>query len=333
MRVAIVIVSWGIGGSEKRYANIYNFLSQHSEYEYTLVINNYLVNLLQSDAGVSLSKPENVLRLFDKGFSKRFDRPLPTAYKNGGILAGIINFLIALIYQLGYVIGLMGASNNLRQQDFDVVHYVFPYLGQYLDFIIKKPKVLACQNVELKSTLLKNRFYKKALQTKGFFDIVSEQMKMIITEELAINDDFRLRVYPCSFVDYEKTYIVPKEQLITHVGRTVAVKNPHLFVEAINQVEKVFPQIKAYMLGRGILDKQIDELIERYELQNVITKKFHPQPEEVLSRSLVYVTAQSFDNYSNQTLREAMACGCAIVATDVGNTWRLVDEKVRFSCS
>jgi glycosyltransferase involved in cell wall biosynthesis len=41
----------------------------------------------------------------------------------------------------------------------------------------------------------------------------------------------------------------------------------------------------------------------------------------------VYVSLQDTENYPSQSLLEAMACGCAVVATDVGLTRHLLDES------
>ena len=43
--------------------------------------------------------------------------------------------------------------------------------------------------------------------------------------------------------------------------------------------------------------------------------------------SSIFVSLQEGENYPSQSLLEAMACGNAIVATDVGETWRLVDAQ------
>ncbi len=48
----------------------------------------------------------------------------------------------------------------------------------------------------------------------------------------------------------------------------------------------------------------------------------------MLGEARVFVSLQRTDNYPSQALLEAMACGAAAVATDVGLTWKLVDETV-----
>ena len=52
------------------------------------------------------------------------------------------------------------------------------------------------------------------------------------------------------------------------------------------------------------------------------------QVESVLSQAVAFVSLQRIDNYPSQALLEAMASGMAVVATDVGMTWKLVDEEV-----
>lgn len=48
---------------------------------------------------------------------------------------------------------------------------------------------------------------------------------------------------------------------------------------------------------------------------------------EFLSRSKIFLSLQKKNNYPSQSLLEAMVCECAVIATDVGETRRIVDEE------
>lgn len=54
--------------------------------------------------------------------------------------------------------------------------------------------------------------------------------------------------------------------------------------------------------------------------------RFENRIESILSHSLVFVSLQDKENYPTQSLMEVMACGNAIVATDVGYTYKIVDD-------
>jgi glycosyltransferase involved in cell wall biosynthesis len=49
-------------------------------------------------------------------------------------------------------------------------------------------------------------------------------------------------------------------------------------------------------------------------------------PFGIMRRSKIFVSLQEIENYPSQALLEAMISGCAIIATDVGETRRLLDE-------
>jgi len=66
MNIGIILLSWGIGGSEKRFANLFNYLSTHSSHQYHLVINNYLFEKLNS-MGIAL-KSNNIHVLYSTGW-------------------------------------------------------------------------------------------------------------------------------------------------------------------------------------------------------------------------------------------------------------------------
>ncbi len=117
-----------------------------------------------------------------------------------------------------------------------------------------------------------------------------------------------------------------KDSWVVFAGRLVEEKNPLLFLETIPAIRRAVPAARFFLLGEGPLRPQVEEVLDRLALRGVVEAGFRPDLASVLGKARVFVSLQRQDNYPSQSLLEAMACGVATVATDVGLTWRLVDE-------
>ncbi|MDY7033212.1 MAG: glycosyltransferase family 4 protein, partial [Thermodesulfobacteriota bacterium] len=214
-------------------------------------------------------------------------------------------------------------------ETFDVIHCAMPF-NPLWTIIRGRPTVIEAQDSSF--SVLKMRLVREGLKSGAFFNCASERIRTEYNKKWNSEEpNEKLFVSPCSFIDYTKTFVAPKEKIITFVGRLDQyTKNPEMFVKAIDRVAQVRNDFKVYMLGNGPLAKKIDHLIRIKGLQKIIIRRFDPCPQEVLSRSLIYVSLQQYDNYHSQALMEAMACGCAIVSSDVGETWRLVSNDVGY---
>ena len=141
-------------------------------------------------------------------------------------------------------------------------------------------------------------------------------------------------VSPCSFINYENYFAeYPKENSVVFMGRLVALKNPILFLEAVkifNESYSQFGNVSFIVLGTGPFERKMRDFVEKYGLANVFIKGKVSQPESYLRKSKVFVTIQQTENYPSQALMEAMACENAVIASDVGETRKIVtgDEGV-----
>jgi glycosyltransferase involved in cell wall biosynthesis len=117
-----------------------------------------------------------------------------------------------------------------------------------------------------------------------------------------------------------------KEPAVVFAGRLVEEKHPLLFLEAVPAIHQAEPTARFFLLGDGPLRVQIEEDLDRLAIRDVVEVGFRPDLASVFGKARVFVSLQRQDNYPSQSLLEAMACGAATVATDVGLTWRLVDE-------
>ena len=121
---------------------------------------------------------------------------------------------------------------------------------------------------------------------------------------------------------------IEKEKLIVYVGRLVAPKRPSLFIDAIGIANKIDPKTIAgwrfIIFGKGPLEKYIQQKIKKLHLSDLISLDCHPDMASVLSKSKLYISTQEYENFTSQSLLEAMATGNAIIAQNVGQTSMLV---------
>lgn len=137
---------------------------------------------------------------------------------------------------------------------------------------------------------------------------------------------------PCSFTDTDKfAPSYPKAKEIVFAGRLVQEKNPLLLIQALAELQREEQSLLAgwrvYILGQGPMKQAIKTEIGKAGLDYIISISHVACTSTFLRHSRIFVSLQKTENYPSQSLLEAMASGNAIIATDVGETRRLVDAK------
>jgi glycosyltransferase involved in cell wall biosynthesis len=137
----------------------------------------------------------------------------------------------------------------------------------------------------------------------------------------------KVQVAPCSFTDLTSCQPAPqKKPWVVFLGRLIDTKNPLLLAKSIPRILGLIPDVRFFFLGAGYLGAELEEMLLEQGIVDRVTLGFEPDPIRILNHSSIFVSLQTNNNYPSQSLLEAMACGNAVVATDVGETWRLVDE-------
>lgn len=100
-----------------------------------------------------------------------------------------------------------------------------------------------------------------------------------------------------------------------------------LFVDAVDRSSGTLRKLgwKCFLLGDGVLSEDLATEIRRRGLEDLIEQKAVPNLASVVNRSRIFVSIQGSENYPSQSLLESMAANNAVIATDVGETRRLVD--------
>lgn len=117
----------------------------------------------------------------------------------------------------------------------------------------------------------------------------------------------------------------PDQYLFGCVARMVPVKRHKDLIDAFARVAPAHPQASLVLIGRGPLEADLREQVDRHDLTDRVI--FHGEEQDmasVLPLLDTFVLASHTEGLSNAIL-EAMACGLPTIATAVGGNTELVE--------
>ena len=326
--VAIILVNnTQVGGAERRFARVWTGLRRRGRAA-TLIINRSLFQHLVRAAVLSSEDRPIVV----------MPEPFGTCARLFGGTANRVGFWIA---KLDYVLASIWMIGWLLVNRPKALHVILggAYLALPSQLLgVAPPAVVSivCQDLrEMVGAGLGERLYRLALRRAAMVDALTGPIREGVIRSGASPD--RIRVSAGSFVDTDRFRPDErKEPWIVFTGRLVEEKNPLLFAEACRLVRQQLgagiPGLRFFLIGDGPLRGDLDRALARLGLDGVVTTGWRDDVESVLGKASAFVSLQRTDNYPSQALLEAMACECAVVATDVGQTRKLVDESVGLLC-
>lgn len=146
----------------------------------------------------------------------------------------------------------------------------------------------------------------------------------------------KVTISPCSFTDYGKFVFNKgkerKKPFILFCGRMIEEKNPFWLLTTILEIKDYLrtKEWKVIMLGGGPLSDDVKFFVSRHSLEDLVDIKKTNDTVSFFKEASIFVSLQKLENYPSQSLLEAMACNCCIIATDVGSTRLLIDESSGF---
>lgn len=118
---------------------------------------------------------------------------------------------------------------------------------------------------------------------------------------------------PVSDILYQPTIRKP---IVLNVGRLVPQKNQALLIQAFSEFHKEHPNYQCHIIGQGPLKADLQRLIHELKCDDCI-QLFEPTDQifKIMQEAELFVLSSDYEGYPN-VLLEAMACGCACIATD-----------------
>lgn len=333
----ILLNNSGMGGAERRFAQVYERLRRRGVSIALAVNDSLLAGLIRTGALKSDGRPDLVLkeRIGRLASYAIGDAGGEAAHDTGrGVTLGRVRSALAFgLRKMDYLLACLSVGRWLCRRRPKLLHLVLggAYVVLPLQLAGRAPPAVVsvvCPSLrEMVGSALGLRLYRLALRLARVVDALSEPIRDALVREGVAPE--RIRVSAGSCVDTTRFRPASaKRPWVVFVGRLIPEKNPALFVEACALVHDQVPAARFFVLGVGPLRQDLVVLVQRHGLEGCTEVSWCDHVETVLGEALVFVSLQRTDNYPSQALLEAMACGAAVVATDVGLTWKLVDETV-----
>lgn len=137
---------------------------------------------------------------------------------------------------------------------------------------------------------------------------------------------------PCPHIPLAIFAPIRKKRQITYIARWERIKNPELFIDAIELAADTIRR-EGYTVVMGgnakneAYTREIKDRIAEKGLEDLIRTPGYVVSENYLPETEVFLSLQDFTNYPSQSLLEAISCGCYIIASDVGDTRNIVESS------
>jgi len=250
-----------------------------------------------------------------------------------------------LVWGGGRVAQLRAMRRDLGLARFDVVHLV-QALPRYLPWLwclapvprARRPAVaLNVNDSRLAVALERGRGAAaigavELLAYRGFFLAPALDGLMSWYERFAAAYERRYRagrklvgVARHCFVDTARFHPdVVKQPWGVFAGRLVDYKRPLLFVESVARARDIdalaLADWRFFVFGEGPLRAALLASIRALGLQDIVSPGEGGALRDTLMKSSLFVSTQDNENFTSLAMLEAMACGNAVIARDVGQT-------------
>jgi len=314
-RIATVLMGIGASGTERRMACVFEHLTRRHPGRNLLVVNRELLDVLVS-AGFRLGPPD-IHVLENRSVLDRKE----------GAHSGLLTNVGRLATLLSYRREIARVCRSLHIEVVQAFLEMVPVLGLWpIPGVTQVASLVSHLPKYYDGRSFSSRLLSASLRNYRHIDALYEG----ITEGLVGIGVPREKIsHPAwNCVDHVRFHPEPKRDIVTFTGRAFAFKRSDIMLRVAQLVHNEASHVRFYLLGQGPMMQQLIQTVRSSGLDQWVTVAYVPDPSQIINQSRVHVCIEEFDNVTNQSLLEGLAAGCAIVASDVGYTSRVVTPDV-----
>lgn len=315
--VAIVLLAPAASGAEHQTLALCRYLQRRSRV--TLITNSEFAHLLRTDPFFRDYAAALTVVAVGRAFPQAPARTVPGALERAALYPRL----------------QLATFRVLRRLQPDVVHLILaPSFFAYAPLFLALPfPVVLTLSGELRYV---RHFYGPAKRAVVRFAIARAHALVVCSADEM--DNLRMvspghaprAVLLDNFTDVNR--FVPaaaKQHTVVFAARLHPEKGALLFVDAIARARpRLDLGVRVLLLGTGEMAAAVAQRLKQHGLVQTVEREYTTDLAPILATSSVFVSCQQHENLGSSSLLEAMACENAVVATDVGQTWRIVDEAV-----
>jgi len=314
-RIATVLIGIGASGTERRMACVFEHLTRRHPGRHLLVVNRGLLDVLLS-AGFRLGPPD-IHVLENRSVLDRKE----------GAHSGLLTNVGRLATLLSYRREIARVCRSLHIEIVQAFLEMVPVLGLWpIPGVTQVASLVSHLPKYYDGRSFSSRLLSASLRNYRHIDALYEGIAEGLIGMGIPREKISHPAWNC--VDHIRFHPEPKRDIVTFTGRAFAFKRPDLMLRAAELIHSQANHVRFYILGRGPLMKRLIDMAHRSGSDEWLTVTYMPDPSQIVNQSRVHVCVEEFDNATNQSLLEGLAAGCAIVASDVGYTSRVVTPDV-----
>ena len=292
-----------LGGAERRLTRIFDALSVDEDIDVTFVLRKY-------------ENPTEVVKVYHS-FSNK-----------GNIKYHFVNDSNVELF------------SYVRKERFDAVVFIGPYRAMMPFAIAGKLSGARCIWLLVNTSLSSYEFenigqrilFKICARIADNIDCLFPASAPIVKKH--VNKPESVSITPCAFTNLDEFKSAEKDRSFIFLSRLVKGKNVELFLDAVILI-KSFLQDNGYKViiaGDGDLKPVLEDKVKEENLGNLVFLPGYVDSREYFPQADVFMSLQNINNYPSQSLLEAIACGCYIIATDIGDTRTIVKSQFGSLC-
>lgn len=321
-RIALVLPSVMASGTERRLSFVYRHLERRYPGVYLLIVSADIYAILNR-GGFGLDRLPGVRVLQPRARIDFKTEAHASALVNLGRLATMLHYRSQL-------------QRLIRTERITILHpylELVPFLALapitsvpwIVPIVDHLPKYFDGKSLDCRLLL---RAVKAGTRVDCLYRWISDRLQAIGVDKQVLNNP----AWNC--VNHDAFHPQAKDPVsVSFASRVIDWKNPMLMVEVIDNVLRQRPDVRFSILGSGRQAPDLEREIAAKIWAPSVRIGYLEDPSSVVNRSLVHVSLDRYDNFSNQALLEGMAAGCAVVASDVGETHQVVTPEIGLTVS